>query len=1118
MKNNILKNRLLPAILCCSLLFAGTTIRAADSDATEYIVVTKDGFSAETVMNEICRRINADGGYCYSAVFSGFSLTAPAGAYEAIASSEGVAAVFPSSQMRAASAEQEETSAAAVLDYEENTTGYEGRGQVIAIIDTEFDTNHYFFSQMPEQPRLSKDDIKELMTENEFNIDVSANQVYKNEKIPFVYNYATASSDTFDSELSEVHGTHVAGIAAGNGGSMPDGSPYEGTASQAQLVLMAISDNGLISDAAALAAVDDAVKLGVDAINLSFGADSVSSTAFPLEELIYENVREAGIYISTSSGNTGRGQNMQPPSTENIDYATLGIPGSYSSTTAVGSIDTSFHQEAVKIMKLGNGSEVKYTDRNKETAFDSAFSDKLYPYVYCGFGELEEIQDIEGKIALVIYTEDTDVAKVTQIVFGSGGLGIVFWGTGDRMGEIPVMSDLPIAYVTRSEGVKLFRSHSQSLRTTGEIRYENYEEDGGGEISYFSSYGTTGDLELKPELTAPGGYIYSSIPDDEYVYMSGTSMAAPFAAGAAAVIGEYIDGKPFSARYNNLRGSEQVDLTESLLMSTADIVRQENGAAYSPRVQGAGLININDAVRTPAVLIGDNNRSKLSLGDGLQNEFSFTFTVRNLTDSALHYRTSAELMTDGAEDGLISNTVPFPSKVVMPENITVAPRGETEVTAMVFLDEEFTYENSLEFTNGFFIDGYVHLEDPEGEDPALSMPFTGFFGDWDKAPMFGDTLYDDNSLFNIEEDNFSVGTLLISGASLMGANMFTDDLYAKRELIALSPNNMGTGDSVLMLLSPLRSADRIKAVVTDKDGSTVIEQAMDTPCVKYTGSLYTINGWSALDDGEYTLTVWGDYFHEQELEPVYSEDGSKTTPFENWLAAYLEQLHPTNGEDIQPPDNDYDSSYSLPIIIDRELPHIDSLTEENGLLTAEVSDNHYIQAVTLSWRDSDGILQQQTETFTDIEKTGERNEVTAEFSLEGVDIDSAAVHVFDYAMNTTVENLRGQASDVTAQVESVQRLSGMTYAAYSVSAQLPEPEVRDFVLVFYDGNGKLIGQLISSAELKPGETTLVEFRGFQDTQGTAQMRLFCRRDGGLELCADNKTYSLPWLGNNMPVG
>ena len=65
----------------------------------------------------------------------------------------------------------------------------------------------------------------------------------------------------------------------------------------------------------------------------------------------------------------------------------------------------------------------------------------------------------------------------------------------------------------------------------------------GGSVSKFSSWGPTPDLRIKPEITAPGGHIYSSVEDDKYKDMSGTSMAAPQVTGATAILKQYIKAK-----------------------------------------------------------------------------------------------------------------------------------------------------------------------------------------------------------------------------------------------------------------------------------------------------------------------------------------------------------------------------------------------------------------------------------------------------------------------------------------------------------------------------------------------------------------------------------------------
>ena len=127
-------------------------------------------------------------------------------------------------------------------------------------------------------------------------------------------------------------------------------------------------------------------------------------------------------------------------------------------------------------------------------------------------------------------------------------------------------------------------------------------------MSDFSSWGVTPDLKLKPEITAPGGDIYSTLPNGLYGNMSGTSMASPHMAGAAAVMEQYIrenrDGL-------NMTASQKTSLINALMMSTAVPVKDENGLAYSPRNQGAGLVQLQNAVKTNAKAQATNRMTKL---------------------------------------------------------------------------------------------------------------------------------------------------------------------------------------------------------------------------------------------------------------------------------------------------------------------------------------------------------------------------------------------------------------------------------------------------------------------------------------------------------------------------
>ena len=62
-----------------------------------------------------------------------------------------------------------------------------------------------------------------------------------------------------------------------------------------------------------------------------------------------------------------------------------------------------------------------------------------------------------------------------------------------------------------------------------EVKKVPYSE--ANKMLYFTGWGLTAEGMLKPDVTLPGGNVYSAIPDGSYDLDAGTSMATPHAAG-----------------------------------------------------------------------------------------------------------------------------------------------------------------------------------------------------------------------------------------------------------------------------------------------------------------------------------------------------------------------------------------------------------------------------------------------------------------------------------------------------------------------------------------------------------------------------------------------------------
>ena len=181
---------------------------------------------------------------------------------------------------------------------------------------------------------------------------------------------------------------------------------------------------------------------------------------------------------------------------------------------------------------------------------------------------------------------------------------------------------------------------------TGQYESEYYT------MSDFSSWGVPGSLQMKPEITAPGGLIFSiegTHPSGSaYEVNSGTSMAAPQVAGMSAVLGQYVR----EAGLVEKTGLTERQLIQSLLMSTAVPLLSGENTYYPVIQQGAGLANISDAISAdsyitmaPGSSSGDaDGKVKVELGEDADRsgDYSATFTIHNLTDEEKIYELSAD--------------------------------------------------------------------------------------------------------------------------------------------------------------------------------------------------------------------------------------------------------------------------------------------------------------------------------------------------------------------------------------------------------------------------------------------------------------------------------------------
>lgn len=609
------------------------------------------------------------------------------------------------------------------------STGYTGAGMRIAIIDTGLDTSHQSFDNGAYEYALEQnaarakesveaykasldlldaDEINEKLSLLHIKEGVSAADLYRTEKVAYGYCYIDKDLDvTHETDAEGEHGSHVAGIAAanrylpdGNGGyvSALDSVHMHGAAPDAQVLVMKVfGDEGGAYDSDYTAAIEDAIVLGADTINLSLGSTSPGPSKARTEayQKIFDDLENASSVVTVSSGNAGYwAENAEPIGylySDGVSMQTDGQPGSYANSLTVASVDndgfignyflmgsdpiamsetTGFTNKPISTI-VGEHEFVFFSEDATKYAVDAAGNNLLLAYA----------DAVKDKIAFVSRGQSSFYQK-HDAAAAAGALACVVYN--NQSGSINMdLSDstaaIPCVSITQADG-ELIRKQAEPVYAedgTTVLYYTGKIEVRGKEpvrfnrdyktISEFSSWGVPGDLTLKPEIAAPGGNIYSlnglhnstsgmQGGHQDYELMSGTSMAAPQIAGIGALVKQYIESKGLSR-------SDLTDraLAQSIMMSTAEpVVNNENNAYYPVIQQGAGMVNAAAAtsadsyikMQADATASWADGKVKAELGDdpARTGSYDFSFTVNNLDGRTHAYALSAEMFTQALLD------------------------------------------------------------------------------------------------------------------------------------------------------------------------------------------------------------------------------------------------------------------------------------------------------------------------------------------------------------------------------------------------------------------------------------------------------------------------------------
>jgi minor extracellular serine protease Vpr len=507
------------------------------------------------------------------------------------------------------------------------------------------------------------------------------------------------------------HGTHVAGIIGAD-------RTLKGVAPKVTLGAYRVfgCTGSTLSDIM-IQAMERALADGMQVVNMSIGSAFAGWKEYPTATAA-DNLVQSGVVVVCSAGNSG---------TSGL-YAT-GAPGLGEHVIATAMFDNT--HTTLRTATLADGSPLLYSNataaplaptsgtgtlakHGTPSSTNDACTNNPLPAGYftgkialvrrgtCGFYEKAKNAEAAGAVAMVLYNNVAGRQSIT--VAGNPAVNIPVIAVSDVEG---------VAMNNLIEGGNTLMTWNDTVGTITNASAKLLNAD--------SSYGLTATLDLKPDVGAPGGYIYSTYPLElgGYASLNGTSMASPHVAGAVAHLLPAHRGLPPAGVRATLQNTAQPMLwSGNPGLGALDVVHR----------QGAGMINIPKAINAPARVMP----SKLALGESEAGPAVRTLTVQNLTDKAIQYTLShqAAVSTTAGTTHAPTNANSGAAAVgFSAPMLTVPALGTAQV--------DVTITANAGLINKGLYGGYIVLTDAEGG--TLRVPYSGFKGDYQSIKVLAPT-------------------------------------------------------------------------------------------------------------------------------------------------------------------------------------------------------------------------------------------------------------------------------------------------------------------------------------------------------------------------------------------
>lgn len=790
----------------------------ADYTAAVQSAESKTLRSQESIIRQ-ARRITGNSvinqtGYLVSA----FSMNMTRSQMKQVAALDGVVSVSEVTSYQARMTTAKDMTSAMELWKAENG-GNTGEGIVVAVIDSGVNYSH------PDMQMRQDAKLKYSQADMAQKIAALGYGRYYTDKVPFGCSYV--GEEEIRNEMV-THGLHVSGIVAANGDQENGG--VVGVAPDAQIFAMQVfGDTGSAYNDDIIRAVEDSVKLGADILNLSLGGTAGFYDDADCLQKALAYAEKNGVVVCVAAGNDGSSSADGADGDYNtndwgvIDTGAVSSPATYPGALSVASVDNAYLRG--KSVTISSGEDTVYsgvvTDFSKGNHTDWSSLGEV-PILEFGYGDL--LEDIfpklstlpdEPYVALVQRGKDISFEDKINYLMGMAHASAVIVYNNEATDQVPAnvsaesASQYTAMMVSGSTGAKLMEltAAGAKVRFDGlkDVVYPN--EATGGKVSTFSSWGSTPTLDIKPEISAPGGNILSVSRGEKYEEMSGTSMATPYVSGCAALVLESLQ-KSLAGGGLVLGDTSLNTFVKNTLMNTADPIA-DGSVIFSVRQQGSGMADPLSAAEN-RVLATYNGVASVALKE-VGNTTGFTMTLTNYGTAVAGYTlpASVPVYTDvTGQDGSYAMELLSGASVTFDKTAVTVPAGGTvQVTGTLTIPANAAKNH------------YVEAFLPFDGDVDLSLPLMGFYGDWYGCQRIIDLpAWDDGNIMTDYYENLPV-TTVAAGDSYAGFD--TESMTTDPDHIAFSPNGDGDFDAAQPIVGMLRSAAEVTVDVLDENGQVV---------------------------------------------------------------------------------------------------------------------------------------------------------------------------------------------------------------------------------------------------------------------------------------------------------